>query len=167
MRKMAVTVIALMLALSAVPATQAAIVTERVGGAISKVAKSPDAEINAYFSGYTFILNSRNVMPSYPFDGPAFVYFAPNGALALWRGDAKVYPGRWEAGWFGNKEALLCMTFPGNNDGEPCVVLVSARTLIQERAKGNVLNLKAGAAVPVLLQRHQVDFKFVAKKLGL
>jgi len=167
MRKLAVLVVALALALGAVSVAQAAIVSEKVGGAVGKIAKAPDADIQAFFSGYTFILKSRNVMPSFPFDGGAFVYFAPNGTLALWRGNAKVYSGKWEAGWFGSKESLLCMTFPGINDGEPCVVIVSARTLIQERAKGNVFGLKGGGKAPMLLQRHQIDFKFVAKQLGL
>jgi len=167
MRKLAVAV-ALTLALIAAPAAQAAIVSEKVGGSLGKIAKASDAEINAFFSGYTFILKSRNVMPSFPFNGGSFVYFAPNGTIALWRGwggDAKVYAGKWEAGWFGNKESLLCMTFSGINDGEPCVVIVSARTLIQERAKGNVFNLKPGKA-PLVLKANQVDFKFVAKQLG-
>jgi len=167
MRKLAVLVVALALAMGAVPAAQAAIVSEKVGGAIGKVAKATDAEIQAFFSGYTFILKSRYVMPSFPFNGGSFVYFAPNGTLALWRGGAKVYAGKWEAGWFGSKESLLCMTFPGINDGEPCVVIVSARTLIQERAKGNVFGLKGGGKAPMLLQAHQIDFKFVAKQLGL
>ena len=86
MRKLAVLVVALALALGTVPAAQAAIVSEKVGGSVGKVAKAADAEINAFFSGYTFILKSRNVMPSFPFNGGSFVYFAPNGTLALWRG---------------------------------------------------------------------------------
>jgi hypothetical protein len=170
MRKLVVLVVALALAFGTVPAAQAAIVSEMVGGSVGKVAKAADAEINAFFSDYTFILKSRNVMPSFPFNGGSFVYFAPNGTLALWRGwggDAKIYSGKWEAGWFGSNESLLCMTFPGINEGEPCVVIVSARTLIQERAKGNVFGLKGGSKAPLVLKANQVDFKFVAKELGL
>jgi hypothetical protein len=170
MRKLAVAVVAVALALSAAAPAQAAIVSEKVGGEIGKVAKATDADIRAFFSGYTFILKSRNVMPSFPFNGASFVYFAPNGTMALWRGwggDPKVYAGKWEAGWFGSKESLLCMTFAGINEGEPCVVIVSARTLIQERAQGNVFGLKGGAAAPMVLRGNQVDFKFVAKQLGL
>jgi len=170
MRKLAVAVVALGLALGSVPAAQAGIVSEKVGGSIGKVAKAADADIQAFFAGYTFILKSRNVMPSFPFNGASFVYFAPNGTLALWRGwggDAKIYSGKWEAGWFGSRESLLCMTFAGINEGEPCVVIVSARTLIQERAKGNVFGLKPGGKAPLVLKANQVDFKFVAKQLGL
>ena len=164
-------VLVVLTAVLAVPAAQAAMKAETVGrSAIKKIAHAPGSEIKAFFSGYTFILNSRYSTAAYPYDGPSFVYFAPNGGLALWRGNAReptVYGGTWEAGWLGNNETLLCMDFEQFRQGNSCVVLESAGTLIQKRAKGNVFGLKAGDAAPMALRRNQVDFNYVAGKLGL
>jgi hypothetical protein len=150
---------------------QAEIAVEKVGASgIKKVAAASGAEIKAFFSDHTFIMRSRNSTAAYPFNGASFVYFAPSGRLALWRGlagDLTVKGGTWEAGWLGDNETLLCMDFDGINQGGSCVVLESARTLIEQRAAGNVFGLKAGATGPIPLRGGQVDFKFVAKRLGL
>lgn len=166
--------LALLLATSTVFAAtsaQAEIAVEKLGtSAIKKLASASGAEINAFFADHTFILKSRNSSAAYPYNGPSFVYFAPGGKIALWRGwggDLTVHGGKWEAGWLGDNETLLCMDFDGINQGGSCVVLESARTLIQQRAKGNVFGLRAGAQAPMLLRSNQVDFKFVAKELGL
>lgn len=148
----------------------AELAVETVGrGGVAKIATAPGFEIKAFFADHTFIMNSRNSTQAYPWDGPAFVYFAPNGRIALWRGwdGSGVFGGKWEAGWLGDNETLLCMDFDDVDQGGRCVVLKSAGTLIQKRVAGNVLKLKVGAPGPLRIGRHQVDFAYVAKKLGL
>lgn len=164
-------VLTLAVIVGAASAAQAEVAVESIGrSVISKIAYAPGFEIKDFFSGYTFKMNSRFSTPAYPFDGPSFVYFSPNGRVAVWRGagaDPKISGGNWEAGWLGNNETLLCMDFDDFKQGGSCVVLESAGTLIQQRVKGNVFGLKVGAAAPMVLRRNQVDFKFVARELGL
>lgn len=161
-------VVSLMMLLS-VSAAHAEIAVEPISrSTIDRIAHAPGFEVQAFFADHTFIMKARNSHPSYPFDGRSFVYFGPNGKLALWRPAVQaVHGGNWEAGWLGDNEVLLCLDFDGFSDGRPCIVLKSAITLFGERAAGNVFGLKGGAQVPLFLQRQHVDFDFVAEKLGL
>jgi hypothetical protein len=154
--------------LVSVSPARAEIAVENVGGAVRSLAQASATEINDFFAGYTFKFNSRITTRSYPWHGPSFLYFAPNGSVAVWtHRERQILGGRWETGPFGNSDVLLCFDFDGWNEGGACVVLESARTLVQQRTPGNVFSLKAGAAAPMVLRRNQVDFKFVANELGL
>lgn len=162
--------IAILLALVLSAGTaRAEIAVDSIGrSTIKQIAQAPGHEIKSFFADHTFIMKARNSQPSYPFDGRSFVYFSANGKLALWRpGQQRVVGGNWEAGWLGDNEVLLCLDFDGVSEGRPCIVLESAVYLFGERAAGNVFGLRGGAEGPFLMQRHHVDFKFAAEKLGL
>ncbi len=162
--------IAILLAtLLSVGAAQAEIAVESVSRSmIKRIAQAPGHEIKSFFADHTFIMKASNSQPAYPFDGRSFVYFAPNGKIALWRPvEQRIHSGTWEAGWLGDNEVLLCLDFDGLSEGRPCIVLESAVYLFGERAEGNVFGLRGGSDGPFLMQRHHVDFKFAAEKLGL
>ncbi|MCF4098525.1 hypothetical protein [Maritalea mediterranea] len=113
---------------------------------------------------------ARRGKDAFPFGGTVVAYFAPNGKILVWaKREEKVHAGKW---WIGKAKDekvgnLICMDFANHRELGLCGVIKYFGKNIYYRAKGNVFNLRAGAAVPKVVRSHSRDLQDIADRLGM
>ena len=154
----------------------------KVGGkGVTTLANGTVEEALAAFADQTIVLERPKDTKGYRRDrviaveGRFVGYFSPNGRLLVWSKDSdKVIAASWGIGPGGNLSQgpdsktgpLLCLSFTEQSGRQPCIVIRYMDEYLFDSAKGNVFNLKAGAAVPAALPRSPSKLSRISAAIG-